>query len=218
MKATVQSWFQHSKKAQRAFGIPFLIYFAVFATANIFDSMHAIRNDLEPAAVSTSPSKFLATTAMSTCLGVYKDGYFAKLAARAPVPLLSYCMFTARDAITVYSSFILPSLVSSKLATSGLWSLPPFCEILHSNVSTFDIAQLMMPVASQFISTPVHLLGLDINNRRIGFAISDRISQVRRHLTFATNMRIARVLPTLGVGSSLNTGCKRSMHNIGLRW
>lgn len=210
MKSSLKSLL-HKPPTLGAIFIPFLVYFGTYATANLFDSFYACKTYDDPNTISTATSKFLATTAVSTGLCVYKDGYFAAMASRGPAPLLSYFLFTARDVVTVWASFNLPTMIAPKLADFPFASLTPFQSIFSSDESRLKMAQMLMPAASQLVSTPLHLLGLDLSHRPYRLPIRERVSAVRRHLAFATPLRMMRIIPPFGFGSVVNTGCRRSM-------
>ncbi|KAH7001280.1 hypothetical protein EDB80DRAFT_648280 [Ilyonectria destructans] len=210
LTSCVQSWLAKPKPSLSAMWLPFLVYFGTYATANLFDSIYAENNCADPATVSASSSKFFATAAVSTGLCVYKDGYFAGLASRSPAPLMSYLLFTARDAVTVYASFNMPAWIAPKLSQVSLPNFAPF-SVFSSEESRLRAAQIIMPAASQLVSTPLHLLGLDLSNRRYKFPIRERLSMVRHHLSFATPLRMARIIPGFGIGNVVNTSCRNSM-------
>ena len=207
----MRKWISKPNITFRGLFIPFLVYFGTYATANLFDSFHALNNCADPTTISAAPSKFFATTAVSTGLCVYKDGYFAGLANKSPAPLLSYLLFTSRDALTVFASFNLPALIAPRLAEIPFLKITPFAAIFHSDESSLRLAQIVSPAAAQVVSTPVHLLGLDLSNRQHRLGIRGRISMVRQHLLFAAPLRVMRVLPAFGIGSVANTSCRNSM-------
>ena len=191
--------------------IPFLVYFGTYATANCFDTLYATKACEDPTTIPATTSKFIATTAVSTGLAVYKDGNFASMASRGPAPLMSYLLFTARDAVTIWASFNLPTLIAPKLAEFPFAKISPFQSIFSSDESRLKMAQLLMPVTSQLVSTPMHLLGLDLSYRPTKLPIRERISAMRQHFSFATPLRMMRIIPPFGLGGLVNTGCRGSM-------
>ncbi|KUF96497.1 histone H3 [Phytophthora nicotianae] len=66
-----------------------------------------------------------------------------------------------------------------------------------SGASTF--AQLVCPAAVQFVSTPLHLLGLDLYNNK-GHAMSQRVGFIRREYVKSVLARIGRIGPAFGIG------------------
>ncbi|CAM1507794.1 Fc.00g046420.m01.CDS01 [Cosmosporella sp. VM-42] len=211
LTSSVRKWIAKPKITFGGLFIPFLVYFGTYATANLFDSFHAMNNCADPTTVSAAPSKFFATTAVSTGLCVYKDGYFAGLANKSPAPLLSYLLFTSRDALTVFASFNLPTLVTPKIAEFPFPKITPFSNLFQSDDANLRLIQIMSPAAAQMASTPIHLLGLDFSNRQYRLGIRERFSMIRQHITFATPLRMMRILPPFGIGNVVNTSCRNSM-------
>ncbi|KAK2591210.1 hypothetical protein QQS21_011095 [Conoideocrella luteorostrata] len=154
----------------------------------MFDSMYAAQNALD---VSASSSKFFATTAVNTGLCVFKDGYSAKLACKLPVPSMTYAMFLARDAVAVFAYCNLPTLIAPKLADLPLPSLIPS---FGQSTSSLQAAQLLSPAAAQVVSTPIHILGLDLHKRQNRVPIGNRIRTVCKHIGFATPFRMLWVV------------------------
>ncbi|OAK98340.1 hypothetical protein IQ06DRAFT_31283 [Phaeosphaeriaceae sp. SRC1lsM3a] len=72
--------------------------------------------------------------------------------------------------------------------------------------------QLSVPILSQVVATPVHLLALDLykNPQREGRA--SRISRMKRNLASTTAMRCSRIIPAFGVGLIVNTGLRDYFH------
>ncbi|RGP71027.1 hypothetical protein FSPOR_3715 [Fusarium sporotrichioides] len=208
---SMRKWASKPKATFASLFIPFLVYFGTYATANMFDSFNAVQYDLDPSIVCSSPAKFAATTTVSSGLSIFKDAYFSRMACGGGTPLLSYALFTLRDAITIYASFNLPTVIAPKLAEFPFASITPFADIFKSDDSRLKMAQLFMPAASQIVSTPIHLLGLDVHARQVRMTIRERVSVIKRHAGFATPLRMIRVLPSFGIGSVANTGFRRNM-------
>ncbi|KAF4983104.1 hypothetical protein FZEAL_1414 [Fusarium zealandicum] len=214
LRSTVQSFISKPKMPPLgAVIIPFLVYFGTYSTANLCDSIYAASNDLDVATITSTMPKFLATTAVSTGLCVYKDGYFAKLlgtsAVKAAVPRRSFALFTLRDAVTVFASFNMPSIVAPKLMqlpTDG-----PMSAFTRSEQASLRTAQMIMPAAIQLVSTPIHLLGLDYNNRQEKLPFEERVKTIKKHVHVATPLRMMRIVPAFGIGSVANTSFRRSM-------
>ncbi|KAJ4327877.1 hypothetical protein N0V84_001687 [Fusarium piperis] len=209
--SSVRKWASKPKATFASLFIPFLVYFGTYATANLFDSFNAIQHGLDPSIVCSTPAKFAATTTVSSSLCIFKDAYFSRMASGSPVPLLSYALFSLRDAVTIYASFNLPNMLAPKLAEFPFSSITPFAEIFKSDESRLKMAQLFMPAASQLVSTPIHLLGLDLCARRSWMPIRERLSVIRQYAGFATPLRMMRVLPSFGIGSVANTGFRKAM-------
>lgn len=195
----------------RSLAIPFLVYFATYATVNCLDSFYAAQNSDDPSTTSTAYTKALAATAVNIGTCVFKDGYYAKTASGMAVPILTYALFTARDAVTMYSSFNLPVLLAPMLPTfPNTTSFLGDC-IAKSEQVRLQAAQILVPAAAQIVTTPLHLLGIDIHNRQGKITRRDRVRAVWSHFAFATPLRIMRVLPPYGFGNAVNNSCRTTM-------
>ena len=127
-----------------------------------------------------------------------KDKVFAKLFAAqgvpvpAPMSVKSLGLFAVRDSMTIFASFTLPPIVSEKLQSFGVPQ------------GTADVSsQLFSPCAMQFISTPLHLIGLDLYNNP-NTSNASRISFVTQEYLKTAFARIGRILPAFGIGGVLN--------------
>ncbi|KAI8853684.1 hypothetical protein BC829DRAFT_480699 [Chytridium lagenaria] len=170
----------------------FCVYGSTYLFANTVESL-CIHDQKDPAI-----PKFIASSVTNITGTIWKDRlltrWFGNTAPR-PLPFGSYILFGSRDALTMAASFTLPPLLSQKLTTST-----PL-----SKRTTDVIAQLFLPCAFQLVSTPIHLLGLDLYNRPEG---GDRFGKVRSGYVSATVARMGRILPAFGVGGVVNRGCR----------
>jgi len=72
------------------------------------------------------------------------------------------------------------------------------------------VAQFLAPASVQILSTPVHLLGLDLYNRRderMGW--SERWLRIKRDWFVATLARMGRVIPAYGAGGVVNKATRK---------
>lgn len=83
---------------------------------------------------------------------------------------------------------------------------------LTDSVTRMAAAQIMVPVLSQVVATPVHLLGLDLYTHPHGAKNQERAQRIRRNLLSTTLVRCARIVPAFGVGGILNTGLRGWFH------
>jgi hypothetical protein len=67
-----------------------------------------------------------------------------------------------------------------------------------------NIAQFVAPAMVQFISTPLHLVGLDLYNRP-GVGWGERLGLLKRAYLTSSFARIMRIVPAFGVGGVVNT-------------
>ena len=204
--------FIRSKPLQLVFGV----YFATYATANLLDSSYAAKNGLPPSTQSSTTTKLMCTTVVSTTTCIYKDGRLARIfgsaAKSARVPLRSYALFTLRDAVTIHASFTLPVAVAPRLAhffsTSNLGY---YLKALRSESASLKTSQMVLPALTQFLTTPIHLLGLDYHNNRGRVCFRTRVSTVVNGFKIACPLRILRIVPAFGVGNVVNTSMRETL-------
>ncbi|KAG2173120.1 hypothetical protein INT43_004493 [Umbelopsis isabellina] len=174
----------------RQFRLVFAIYFSTYMTANVIDTTSEFYQR-EP--TETAAAKFVGTTAVNMTACIIKDRAFTRMfgtVASKPLPLFSYLLFASRDSLTILSSFNAPPIVSKYIQTEG---------ILNSSKMSDTIAQLACPAVMQFISTPLHLLGLDLYNNS-NSSSGQRLSLIRREYVKSVLARVARIAPAFGIG------------------
>ncbi|KAI0021632.1 hypothetical protein F4780DRAFT_737121 [Xylariomycetidae sp. FL0641] len=191
----------------------FMLYGGTYLTANGLDTAASTLRAQPAAAVTTGTAKFAASSAANVGLCIFKDQVYVKLFGPTggpprPVPLPSYLLFTARDCLTIFASFNVPPLLGPVLdARLG--------ENVRKHVAGATAAQFAAPAAVQLISTPVHLLGLDMYNRPGGgvggVSWADRWAQVRRNWLISSAARICRIVPAFGVGGTVNMKVRRNL-------
>ena len=99
--------------------------------------------------------------------------------------------------MTILASFTLPPVVARSV-------LQP----LGFSVSTADtLAQLLTPVSMQILSTPLHLLGLDLYNRPSATS-AERANFIAREYVKTTAARMSRILPAFGFGGVVNKAAR----------
>lgn len=213
----------------RPYGLIYALYCSTYLTANTVDTISATILG-KPAVTTTSgPEKFLATTTVNMCGGLYKDSQFAQMFGSAPrgvgvsasvsggaamatatavmrrsVPKASYAFFALRDSLTIFASFNLPPLLAPIIPLSADFEKKFF--------SSQSCAQMLAPAGIQIFSTPLHLWGLDLYNRP-GVKVSwwDRAARVRRDWFASGLARMARIIPAFGIGGLVNKGVRTSM-------
>jgi hypothetical protein len=80
-------------------------------------------------------------------------------------------------------------------------------------VGAASVAQFVTPAAIQFVSTPLHLLGLDLYNRphaQMGGS-EGRVGQVVKNWAKSAFARIGRIIPAFGVGGVVNTKSRAAL-------
>ncbi|KAL4803980.1 hypothetical protein BDV18DRAFT_143622 [Aspergillus unguis] len=233
---TISSSFRSMIRKPSGFflGTPFLLiytlYTSTYLTANTIDTAMSTFKDKSFSTVFPGTAKFITTTAVNMGICVYKDARFAKIfgaqttppqtfpplhgittpaaschptpAVTAPgvkaptVPKISYTLFCLRDSITIFASFNIPALVAP--------SIPDF--IAATPGMKAALAQFSCPALTQFITSPMHLLGLDMYNRQPpgGLGWRERLSRIRRDYFAASIARMGKIVPAYGVGGVVN--------------
>ena len=100
----------------------------------------------------------------------------------------------------MFASFNLPPYLSPLLPLSS--------SITERYFSSASAAQFLAPAGIQLLSTPLHLLGLDLYNRpRVGWR--DRVGRVARDWGGTSLARMGRVIPAFGIGGVVNGKVRR---------
>lgn len=198
----------HHLILSKPFALIFVLYGGTYLTANALDTTTATVQNRPPTLVTSGTSKFAASSAANIGLCIYKDQVFARLFGPSgagvprPVALPTYALFAARDCMTIFASFNVPHLLGPVL-TARLG------DEVQRYASGRTLAQFAAPAAVQLVSTPVHLLGLDVYNRpfdalRNGPGLAERWAAVRRNWGVSTAARVCRIVPAFGVGGVVN--------------
>ncbi|KAL6872802.1 hypothetical protein J3F83DRAFT_731049 [Trichoderma novae-zelandiae] len=193
----------------RPTALVFALYAGTYTTANAVDTLSSTVSNLPPASITAGPGKFAASSAANVGLCVYKDQVFVRLfgppglVAPRPVSLPSYVLFTTRDCLTIFASFNLPPLLAP-------WMDARLSDSLRRNVSGLTAAQFLAPASVQLLSTPLHLLGLDMYNRPRG-TWRQRWQVVRANWLVSTAARMCRIVPAFGVGGVVNMKTRRHL-------
>lgn len=190
----------HSFLLSRPFALIFALYSGTYLTANTLDTFKSTTESHPASYRSSGASKFLATSAANLSLCLYKDSQFTRLFGAAgtarPVPTPSYLLFAARDCMTIFASFNLPQILGPGL---------PLSESMERYVSRASAAQFLAPAGIQFLSTPLHLYGLDLYNRSAGnVVVGERLRKVRVDWVKSSLARMCRIVPAFGIGGVVN--------------
>jgi hypothetical protein len=125
-------------------------------------------------------------------------------AQSAKVPRIVGATFLFRDAITIFGSINLPPMLSPFLSDS----------YFTNPAMKMAALQLSVPILSQVVATPIHLLALDLYNNPQKEGSAPRIVRMRRNLAQTTAMRCSRIIPAFGIGLVVNTGLRDYFHQI----
>ncbi|OQE30654.1 hypothetical protein PENFLA_c002G04014 [Penicillium flavigenum] len=147
-----------------------------------------------------SPTPAPASTSNTTSTSTSKT---ARSIGRTRIPVATYSAFLVRDALTIFGSFSLPAMVSASIPDS----------IASQEYLKILIAQLAIPASIQLVSTPIHLLGLDLYNRPQVMPTKDRINRVSRDWIGASLLRMCRIIPAFGIGGFVNTEGRLYLHD-----
>ncbi|KAF5123445.1 putative membrane protein [Metarhizium anisopliae] len=189
----------------------FILYGGTYLTANALDTATSTATNKPATAISSGAGKFAASSAANVGLCMYKDRSFVRMfgpvGAPRAVPLPSYALFTLRDCLTIFASFNIPPLlapyIDSRLSTE-----------FKKHLSGQTAAQFIAPAAVQFLSTPLHLLGLDLYNRpgqSPAVSWRDRFQIVRSNWLISSAARVCRIVPAFGVGGVVNFKVRHSL-------
>jgi len=209
------------------------LYAATYTTANSVESAaRAFTTKADQRFVSSIT--FLSTCIVNVPLGVWKDVRFVQLygrpsatrsvinvasAAKAAVtatrsrpaqatrvPRIVGATFLFRDAITIFGSINLPPMLLPLLSDS----------YFASPALKMAALQLSVPILSQVVATPVHLLALDLYNNPQKESSASRVERMKRSLAPTTAMRCSRIVPAFGVGLVVNTRLRDYFHRLAL--
>lgn len=168
----------------------------------VFSGTYTTANTIDAVCERSNQSSFypvlFGSSSVNVTLSVLKDKEFARMFGKGdpkPLPAISYSLFAIRDSMTIFSSFILPKFISSKLQEKHGWER----SIADST------AQLMTPVGVQIISSPLHLYGLDLYNRpHLTPSCASRESFIQKEYFKTVLARMTRIFPAFGVGGVIN--------------
>lgn len=166
------------------------VYFSTYATANLTElTCRSMDIDYKIPTVTL-------TSIVNVAAIAYKDREYAKLFERSSVtfPFRSYALFALRDALTITSSFVIKKDVIQYLDRQ-------FPAIPHNTNDL--IASFLIPAAFQLLSTPIHILSLDLYSRPYA-STYERLSLIRQTYRTVCGGRILRIIPAFGVGGFIN--------------
>ncbi|KAL8382528.1 hypothetical protein RB595_006351 [Gaeumannomyces hyphopodioides] len=207
----------HTIVFARPFALICMVYGGTYLTANTLDTATSTVRDRPATLVTSGTAKFAASSTANTGLGIYKDQVFARMfgppgATPRPVPLPSYLLFTLRDCLTIFASFNVPILLAP-------WLNGRLPAEVQRKVTGQTLAQFAAPAAAQVLTTPMHLLGLDLYNRprycsacpaaAASPTMAERWSLVRSNWAISVAARVCRIVPAFGVGGVVNYKVRR---------
>jgi hypothetical protein len=158
--------------------------------------------------LASSLGLLVGTSTVNMSMSLLKDRAYARMfgnqqtipnsAKPLAVPKLSYAMWMTRDFMVVGSSFLLPDMVVQNLLKNG------YIDPAQTN-ATLRGAQFLIPVASQLVAGPIHLLGLNVYHRPELAPLESLRSLQHGAVVSVIAARMARILPGYSVGGVGNT-------------
>ena len=113
--------------------------------------------------------------------------------------------------MTIFASFNLPPVIAPQLANLRPNLKDRFSRILATESGRNNTAQFIAPAAMQIISTPIHLLGLDLYNRQGQLGFSERVARITRDWGAGVLARMCRIVPAYGVGGVVNANMRKDL-------
>ncbi|KAJ6081740.1 hypothetical protein N7499_006614 [Penicillium canescens] len=199
---------------QRPFGYVWALYAATYSVANVTDT---VSRKLGITAAGTIT--FATTMLANVPLALWKDIRFAQIYGfgKAPdaktghsTPLrqnrsiarAAAAIFLVRDGVTIFGSFTLAPWLSAAI---------PDNLAAHPHAKPV-ITQLTVPVLTQLVATPLHLLALDMYTRQYHVPFVERVKQSQQYLASSTLTRCVRIIPAFGVGCLANIELRAAFH------
>lgn len=184
---TIKDYTNGTIKFKRPLGIMTMVYGSTYATANLTELMcHKIGIDYRiPTLVATSIANVSSIA--------YKDREYAKIfnQTRMQFPKLSYGLFALRDSITIGASFILKKDAITYLE-----------KYMSHNIADL-VASFAVPMAAQVISTPIHILSIDLFQRP-NDSVKQRLDHITKLYPSVCSGRIIRIIPAFAIGGFIN--------------
>eukprot|EP00620_Florenciella_sp_RCC1587_P000747 CAMPEP_0182597266 /NCGR_PEP_ID=MMETSP1324-20130603/85893_1 /TAXON_ID=236786 /ORGANISM="Florenciella sp., Strain RCC1587" /LENGTH=202 /DNA_ID=CAMNT_0024815003 /DNA_START=22 /DNA_END=630 /DNA_ORIENTATION=+ len=183
---------------QPAFLMIWGVYFITYIAANV------VRTVCKKLEVNEEIPKFVIVTILNTGACVAKDAVFAKIFGSGParkIPAMTYALFYTRDMLTMLASFNAPGKIAEFFVRIG---------IMEPALAA-SVAQLLCPVGMQFLSTPIHLMGLNLYNSP-GLELSERFKAIGGQYRDSCTGRMGRILPAFGFGGIGNNMLRDGFH------
>jgi hypothetical protein len=171
----------------RPCNIMLLVYSSTYTTANLTETCCKTHN------IDYKIPTLFTTSFVNIVTIAYKDKEYSKIfnSKNHIFPKCSYILFAIRDMITISSNFIFKNDCKNFLYN-----------YMPNNTADF-IASLTLPIVAQTISTPLHILAIDIYQKpNIHFI--DRIKNIKNPYKSVCLGRILRVIPAFCIGGFLN--------------
>jgi hypothetical protein len=167
--------------------IMFSVYFSTYTTANITELYCKKHN------IDYKIPTLITTSAVNITTIAYKDKMYSKMFSQIPhfFPKKSLALFAIRDMLTISSSFIYKKDAIEWLET-----------YIPHNVADF-IASMVVPITAQTISTPLHILAIDMYQNPT-HSLQMRYKYIKETYKSVCQGRIMRVVPAFCIGGFIN--------------
>ncbi|RPA92121.1 hypothetical protein L873DRAFT_1711242 [Choiromyces venosus 120613-1] len=185
----------HKFLLSKPFALIYMTYFGTYFTANSIDTASSLRNGTDLKTVTAGTEKMFGT------------------GSPRPVALPTFILFSARDAMTIFSSFNVPPLLAPHMPQNMGVRPESFAQFLApagTLFPTLDTAEYVV-IACQIFSTPLHLTGLDIYNRQGKATVKTRWEAIKKNWASSAAARMCRIIPAFGFGGVANAGIRRSL-------
>jgi hypothetical protein len=111
-------------------------------------------------------------------------------------------IFLVRDGVTIFGSFTLAPWLSDAI---------PDSLAAHPHAKPI-VTQLTVPVLTQLVATPLHLLALDMYTRQYTMPFLERVKYSQQYLPSSTLLRCVRIIPAFGIGCLTNMELRSAFH------
>lgn len=185
--STIEDYSSKKMKFNRPFSVMFFVYSSTYSTANLTNYYCKKTNTDSkiPTLVSTSLVNIASIS--------YKDREYTKLfqTQKSYFPKSSYGLFALRDMLTIAACFTFKNDAIHKLN-----------KYMPHNLADF-VASLTLPMFIQTISTPLHILAIDLYQRPLA-TNKERLQHIQKLYTSVCSGRIIRVIPAFCLGGFVN--------------
>lgn len=175
------------------------VYGTTYFVNNLFDSYK------EHYKTDVAFEKWIGSSAVNSTASMFKDKAFASLYGvatnTAPVPVASYVAWGARDLISMAFFVSLPPLVGKEIA-----------KYTGNERSGYYVAQFMMPLVLQFLTSPIHLIGFDLYNNPNNTP-AQRVAFLKKDYMKNVTTRMLRMMVPWSIGSIGNKELRTVLHS-----
>ena len=177
----------HKKSFLKPLGTMNVVYSATYCTANVTELACKKLN------IDYRIPTLLATSTANILTIMYKDIQYSKLLKKKDLhfPMTSNALFAVRDMSTIMTCFIWKKDVINYLD-----------KYMMHNKSEI-IASILMPCAVQILSTPIHILAIDMYENPTR-SLSERIKNIPQVYKPVLMGRMMRAFPAFGLGGFIN--------------